>query len=74
MVEDDLGREAAEHERHGQAEEYKAVVAQEAGVGREEPGTDGEGIHQHGRPVEEDGQDRQFGGAARFYHVPHAFG
>ena len=74
MVEDDLGREAAEDERHGEAEEDEAVVAQEAGVGREEPGADGERIHQHGRPVEEDGQDRQVRAAPRFHHVPHAFG
>lgn len=44
MVQDDLRRQSSEDERHRQAEEDESVMAQEAGVGREEPGANGQAI------------------------------
>lgn len=47
MVKDDLCCQSAKDKGHRQAEEDESIVAEEAGVGREEPGADRQAIDKH---------------------------
>lgn len=72
--EDHLGRHAAEDEGHGQAEEDQVVLAHQRRVRRVQPGADAEGVHGHGDPLEEDGEDGEAVPPPRLDDVEHAEG
>lgn len=59
MSEDNLCSHAPKHKGHGKAEEDEVVLDHESGIGRIQPGADGERIHCHWGPFEKDGSDRE---------------
>lgn len=70
--EDHLGGHAAEHKRHGQAEEHQVVIAHQRRVRRVQPRADAERVHAHRDPLEEDGEHRQVVPPPRLHYVQHA--
>lgn len=59
MGKDHLGRHPPKDKRHGQTEEDEVVLASQSRVRRVQPSSNRERVDGHGRPFEEDGQDRQ---------------